>query len=95
MHEIFSIAAVRRRHRIQMFGFTVKTMQNGFGSARSPSTVAPMESSSPKTNVGEIDKRTPFESVKTTVSLFSKVMSPKARPVTKKSKAEEVPQLYH
>ena len=80
-----------------MFGFSVKNLQNGFGSPRSPtpSTIARVESSSPQTDVGEIDTRAPFESVKAAVSLFGESISPRARPVTKKTKAEEVPQLYH
>lgn len=84
-----------------MFGFTVKTLQNGFGSPRSPSSLPspashaarvepPAVSSSPKADVGEIDTRAPFESVKAAVSLFGEVLSPRARPVTKKTKAEEV-----
>ncbi|KAG6387531.1 hypothetical protein SASPL_152723 [Salvia splendens] len=89
MHEIFSVLQLLGEDRIKMFGFTVKTMQNGFGSPQSPSTVARVESSSPKTDVGEIDKRAPFESVKAAVNLFGKVISPKARPITKKTKAEE------
>ncbi|KAG6423904.1 hypothetical protein SASPL_114312 [Salvia splendens] len=76
-----------------MFGFSVKTLQNGFGSPRSPSAVgrgeSPRVSSSPKTDVGEIDTRAPFESVKAAVSLFGESISPRARPVTKKTKAEE------
>ncbi|KAL1566907.1 hypothetical protein AAHA92_02447 [Salvia divinorum] len=72
-----------------MFGFSVKTLQNGFGSPQSPSTVARVESSSPKTDMGEIDTRAPFESVKAAVSLFGEAISPRARPVTKKTKAEE------
>ncbi|XP_047970671.1 WEB family protein At1g12150-like [Salvia hispanica] len=74
-----------------MFGFSVKNLQNGFGSPRSPtpSTIARVESSSPQTDVGEIDTRAPFESVKAAVSLFGESISPRARPVTKKTKAEE------
>ncbi|KAH6775850.1 hypothetical protein C2S52_013411 [Perilla frutescens var. hirtella] len=81
-----------------MFGFTVRTLQNGFGSPRSPSSVASPAhgrvesstvSSSPKADIGEIDTRAPFESVKAAVSLFGEVISPRARPVTKKTKAEE------
>lgn len=78
-----------------MFGL-VKNLQNGFGSPQSPtpSTAARVESSSPQTDVGEIDTRAPFESVKAAVSLFGESISPRARPVTKKTKAEEVPQLF-
>lgn len=74
--------------RIIMFGFSVKTLQNGFGSPRSPSTVGRGES--PKTDIGEIDTRAPFESVRAAVSLFGEAISPRARPVTKKTRAEEV-----
>ncbi|KAK6154586.1 hypothetical protein DH2020_008834 [Rehmannia glutinosa] len=82
-----------------MFGFSVKTWQNGFGSPRSvgsPGSVdsparteSPGFTNSPKVDVGEIDTRAPFESVKAAVSLFGEVISPRARPVTKKTKAEE------
>ncbi|KAL3625004.1 hypothetical protein CASFOL_031672 [Castilleja foliolosa] len=83
-----------------MFGFSVRTWQNGFGSPRSvdsPSALAsparppdsPALMSSPKVDVGEIDTRAPFESVKAAVSLFGEVISPRARPVTKKTRAEE------
>ncbi|PIN12279.1 hypothetical protein CDL12_15117 [Handroanthus impetiginosus] len=77
-----------------MFGFSVR-----IGSPRSvssPTSVgspvrveSPKVASSPKVDVGEIDTRAPFESVKAAVSLFGEVISPRARPVTKKTKAEE------
>lgn len=85
-----------------MFGFSVRTWQNGIGSPKSvgsPSSVdspatarveSPKTNGSPKLDVGEIDTRAPFESVKAAVSLFGEVISPRARPVTKKTKAEEV-----
>ncbi|KAI3466487.1 hypothetical protein Pfo_023150 [Paulownia fortunei] len=82
-----------------MFGFSVRTWQNGFGSPRSvgsPSSVgsparieSPRATNSPKLDIGEIDTRAPFESVKAAVSLFGEVSSPRARPVTKRTKAEE------
>ncbi|KAK6149624.1 hypothetical protein DH2020_017149 [Rehmannia glutinosa] len=64
-----------------MFGFTVKARQDGPGSPRA--------AISPRSDVGEIDTRAPFQSVKAAVSLFGEVGSPRSLPVTKKSKAEE------
>ncbi|KAL6553180.1 hypothetical protein OROGR_007022 [Orobanche gracilis] len=82
-----------------MFGFSVRTWQNGFGSPKSVGsprsvgspgrTESPGVADSPRVDVGEIDTRAPFESVKAAVSLFGEVLSPRARPVTKKTKAEE------
>ncbi|XP_051135665.1 WEB family protein At1g12150-like [Andrographis paniculata] len=78
-----------------MFGFSVRTLANGLGSPRSTGSPgsasgSPSRPDSPKGHeVGEIDTRAPFESVRAAVSLFGDSGSPRARPVTKKTKAEE------
>ncbi|KAF4368810.1 WEB family protein At1g12150 [Cannabis sativa] len=46
-------------------------------------------SSSPRTEVGEIDTRAPFQSVKAAVNLFGVVASPKGRPVIKRRASSE------
>ncbi|KAL0328713.1 UNVERIFIED_CONTAM: DNA mismatch repair protein MSH6 [Sesamum calycinum] len=66
----------------KMFGFSVRTWPNGFGSPKSTNspTVAgspapvesPKASNSPRTDVGEIDTRAPFESVKAAQRLLEK-----------------------
>lgn len=71
-----------------MFGFGVRTLQNVVSSPRS--VASPQADSSPQADVGEIDTRAPFKSVKAAVSLFGDSGSPRARPITKKTKAEEV-----
>ncbi|XP_052171195.1 WEB family protein At1g12150-like [Diospyros lotus] len=83
-----------------MFGFSIRTRQNAAASPKiadspgapvSPRTVAtPIGMNSPKPDqVGEIDTRAPFQSVKAAVSLFAEGTSPKERPVLKKSKTIE------
>ncbi|KAA8519231.1 hypothetical protein F0562_013487 [Nyssa sinensis] len=84
-----------------MFGFGIRTRQNVTGSPRAtdtPRTVAsprtvgtPRTSASPKTEVGEIDTRAPFQSVRAAVSLFGEgaSASPKAKPLIKKPKTAE------
>lgn len=47
-------------------------------------------SGSPRTEVGEIDTRAPFQSVKAAVNLFGIVSSPKGRPAIKKRLSSEV-----
>ncbi|EYU27651.1 hypothetical protein ABFS82_13G137400 [Erythranthe guttata] len=71
-----------------MFDFAVKSRQNGPGSPMAAATTL-----SPR-DVGEIDTRSPFQSVKAAVTLFGEVVSPKSTSLTnplstKKSKAEE------
>ncbi|CAL5344329.1 hypothetical protein CsSME_00032814 [Camellia sinensis var. sinensis] len=86
-----------------MFGFSIRTRQNatnspsavgtpktaGLGSPKTTET--PRSLSSPRADVGEIDTRAPFQSVKAAVSLFGEVASPKAAPppVVKKFKTAE------
>ncbi|KAL0321040.1 UNVERIFIED_CONTAM: WEB family protein [Sesamum radiatum] len=65
-----------------MFGFSVRTWPNSFGSpkatgsptvAGSPAPVeSPKSTNSPRTDVGEIDTRAPFESVKAAQRLLEK-----------------------
>lgn len=65
-----------------MMGLTVRAHENGAGS--------PKAAVSPRADVGEIDTRAPFQSVKAAVTLFSDVVPPKATAaIIKKSKAEE------
>ncbi|XP_022877913.1 WEB family protein At5g55860-like [Olea europaea var. sylvestris] len=83
-----------------MFGFSVITGQTGSGSPRSlgslgsvssPTSIGtPRSLSSPKQDVGEIDTRAPFQSVKAAVSLFGDAgASPKTTPVSKKTQTLE------
>ncbi|KAL6992919.1 hypothetical protein U1Q18_011036 [Sarracenia purpurea var. burkii] len=94
--EILKVRLIAGEKIIRMFGFSIRTRQTVAGSSpRAAMAVgsSPRSVGSPKTEVGEIDTRAPFQSVKAAVSLFGEgASSPKARSapvVYKKSKTAE------
>lgn len=75
-----SLQGIQKGHK--MFGFSIRTRQNGTGSSPQTGSPGPIGSptrlgagttrrmASPKAEVGEIDTRAPFQSVKAALSIF-------------------------